>query len=110
MSRSYKKNPIGKCAPVDAKWQKRSANRKYRRCLSAKDMIAGKSSLHRRFTDPWDIHDVVYRWSKKDAEANWECEERQIKNGTDPAELRWHRTFRTKERFMNYWKISMIRK
>lgn len=112
MSRSYKKTPIGKCAPVDARDNKRAANRKFRRCLKPRDVRAGKSAFHRRYTDPWDIHDCVYRWSKEKAESDWEREERQIAAGAVPSRsvCHWHFQFSTKEKFLIYWKKSMIRK
>lgn len=61
MSRSYKKNPIYKYAPSSkrkgAKKAKRMANKKVRRVFC----IDGK--YYRRLTNPWDIHDIVSRWT-----------------------------------------------
>ena len=112
MSRSYKKNAVGKCAPVYAKWEKSHANRLYRRCEDITELRAGKSAHHRKYTESWDIHDCVYRWTRREAEQMWEREEREIANGTVPARnvCRWHYYYRTKERFLNYWKKSMLRK
>ncbi|MBO7474230.1 MAG: hypothetical protein J6U00_09575 [Ruminococcus sp.] len=112
MSRSYKKNPIIKDNNKDSKLAKQHANRLFRRCISERELIAGKSGLHRKYTESWDIHDYVSRWTKAEAEADWEHEELLIKSGKsyDKSNILWHRIYRTKERFMNYWAKCAKRK
>ena len=110
MSRSYKRNPVVK--DKNSKWTKQHANRLFRRCNSERDLISGKSGLHRKYTESWNIHDYVSRWTKAEAESGWEYEELLIKNGMvhDRNNIRWHRIYRTKKRFMNYWAKCSKRK
>lgn len=112
MSRSYKKNPFVKDNNKNSKLAKQHANRLFRRCSSERELIAGKSGLHRKYTESWNIHDYVSRWTKAEAESDWEHEELLIKSGKsyDKSTILWHRVYRTKERFMNYWAKCAERK
>ena len=110
LSRSYKKYPIFQVDKGGAKWAKAKANRRFRRCCKSDD-IHGKSALYRRHYESWNIHDDFYRWSKIDAEKSWKLEESLLVHGiTDPHRTYYHRRFKTKRRFMNYWEKRAIRK
>lgn len=111
MSRSIKKHPIIKDNRKYSKWCKKRANRTFRRGTAGTELCSGKSAFHRKYTEKWDIHDYVSRWTKKEAEADWEQEEMYMKNGISSSRYtRWHKTFGTKERFLNYWEKCMRRK
>jgi hypothetical protein len=62
MSRSYRKTPIVKDNKRGRKIAKRRANKRMRKKL---DIHNGKA--YRKVTNPWDIYDYVFRWSKEDA-------------------------------------------
>ena len=114
MSRSCKKQPFIKDNGKGSKQAKTYANRIYRRRISKATEPSGrKSALYRRNYESWNIHDYVSRWSYIDALREWESEERRIGAGVPPGKYgrwSWHNQFRTKDRFLNYWKKSMIRK
>ncbi len=112
MSRSYKKHPIAKDNNVGASRAKTHANRVFRRCISNRELHTGKSAFYRRYSESWNIHDYICRWTKAEAEAEWEQEELLLKNGMNKAGYRinWHHKFKTKERYMNYWAKCMRRK
>ena len=109
MSRSFKKYPIRVDNGKGARWAKTHANRLYRRCRSPVELRAGKSAIHHKYTDSWSIHDYVHRFTKAEAETDWEHEESMSRIGFDRGTY-YHRTFRTKDRFMNYWKKKYLRK
>ncbi len=110
MSRSYKKYPIFKVDKGGSKWAKAKANRHFRRCFND-DEFYGKSALYRRHYESRNIHDDFYRWTKKEAEKDWEREDSLLKHGiTDPFRISYHRRFKTKRRFMSYWEKRAIRK
>ena len=66
MSRSYKKNPVLKYAPIRGKWEKKAANHRVRRCADVPD---GKG--YRKVFPTWDIHDCYSRYSLSDAFDSW---------------------------------------
>jgi hypothetical protein len=110
MSRSYRKYPIFQPDKGGAKWEKNQANRRLRRRADC-DALSGKSALYRRFYSSWMIHDVLYRWTKKEAEESWDREESLLESGV-PESYRFynHRRFRTKRRFLNHWAKQALRK
>jgi len=111
VSRSYKKYPIIRlCETGGAKWEKARANRQFRRC-SIRDLHTGKSAIHRKYSESWNIHDDFYRWTRKEAEQEWEWEEALIALGVkDKFRISRHIQFRIKRRFLNWWKKRAIRK
>lgn len=116
MSRSCKKNPVfTDYHRRGTRWAKARANRLFRRCRSERklrELRSGKSAVHRRYTESWDIHDYVERNTKAAAERQWEREEIMLLEGARPDKYTlWaHYRFKTKERFLNYWEKSMKRK
>lgn len=112
MSRSRKKHPIVNDNGHGAKWAKTNANRRFRRRRAEDDMIAGKSCYHHKYTQSWNIHDYRVRWSRAEAEAAWEQEERILRRGFPiPAyQTPLHRLYRTRARFLIRWKKSMLGK
>ncbi|MBP3857143.1 MAG: hypothetical protein IK990_16175 [Ruminiclostridium sp.] len=112
MSRSYKKHPVIKLNGGSAKWAKTHANRLFRRGRSPRELRAGKSALHHRYTDPTDRHDCYIRWTRAEAETEWESEERVLRSGRPftAQQVQLHSLYKTKARFMNHWEKDMRRK
>ena len=111
MSRSYKNSPVIKDNRKGSKWSKKRANRMFRRSCSVLELCSGKSAIHRKYSETWNIHDCVSRRTREEAEAEWEREELFIKNGMSAENHNiWHRRFTSRERFLNYWAKCMKRK
>ena len=111
MSRSYKKHPVVKCAPVKAVWEKRQANRTFRR--RARDgSVRGKSAIHRKFYESWNIHDYIFYETWSEARRDWEIEERMISFGTVPSKYvcRAHYFYKDLNSYKSYWKKTMYGK
>ena len=110
LSRSYRKHPIINDNGHGARWAKTHANRLFRR--SRRDLRAGKSAYHHKYTDSWSIHDYRNRWTREKAEAEWEEEKRRISRGHvhRDFDIFWHNLYGSKKRFMGYWTKKMRRK
>ena len=106
MSRSFKREPVQTdyCRRYTG-WAKAHSNRQYRHCRSEKELRAGKSAIHRRYTETWDIREYTYRITRADGGKIWDDEEMLLRSGTKFNRYRlWaHYRFKTKERFMKYW-------
>ena len=112
MSRSFKKHPFNKINGGSAKWAKTHANRLFRRHKALAELRAGKSAVHRRYTDPTDRHDGETRWTRAEAEQECETEERLLRRGEKPDKNRFtaHRLFGTKKKMLNHWAKRYRRK
>ena len=111
MSRSYRKNPIIKDNKRGSKTAKAHANRCFRRSTSKLEVHAGKSAVHRRYTESWNIHDYVSRWTRSKAEREWEYMQFLKKNNITSYKYSYFMNkFKTKDSFMNYWEKCARRK
>lgn len=111
MSRSYRKNPIIKDNKKGSKTAKSHANRHFRRCSLNEELRIGKSTVHRKFTESWNIHDYVSRWTRSKAEKEWEYMQFMKRNGITSYRYSYFmEKFKTKESFMNYWAKCARRK
>ena len=77
MSRSYKHTPVYKDLNVH-NVGKKYANKKWRRTEDGD--ISSKAGWKRNY-EQYDIHDRVSFWTKEDAIAAWEKEEKDLENG-----------------------------
>ena len=104
VSRSYRKNPIIKDNKRGSKTAKAHANRIFHRCNSNDELRTGKSAVHRKFTESWNIHDYVSRWTRSKAEREWEYMQFMKKNNITSYRYSYFMNkFKTKDSFMNYW-------
>lgn len=109
MSRSYRRYPLFQCDRHGAKWAKTHANRLFRRCR--REMQAGKSAYHRKYSESRNIHDDYFRWTRADAENTWNREEAMILCGeTNRFRIHGHLCFKTKRRYLEWWKKRALRK
>ena len=111
MSRSFKHRPYYKDCVKSSKQRKRYANRIFRRS-TAIDLGSGKSMIHRRYTNSWDIHDYILRWSRKDAIDSYNREEaRAAIVGVPLEEYGWHAQYKTVDEFLQkVWCKGVYRK
>ena len=101
MSRSYKKTPVSKDWVRTSKRRKTFANRKFRR-TQHKDVGVCKSQRYKRYSESWDIHDYVFRWTREDAINSWFKEEAICAiHGYDLSTYGWHRDYASLEEFLN---------
>ena len=107
MSRSYKKHPIIKYAPQSGKYGKREANQKVRRDSKNNPEEAPlKGKSYKKQYSTWEIHDVVTRWTLREAIDAWYEEEAPHYRGTG-----WrHDRYKTLKNWIKYWKTTMQRK
>ena len=112
MSRSFKKHPFKKDNGGSAKWVKTHSNRLFRRHKALAELHAGKSAVHRRYTDPTDRHDGESRFTRVEAEREWDTEERLLKSGEmlDRHRFWGHQCFRTKKQMLDHWAKHYRRK
>ena len=77
MSRSYKHTPVHKDLNVH-NVGKKYANKK---CRRTKEGDTSSKAGWKRNYEQYDIHDWVSFWTKEDAIAAWEEEEKDLENG-----------------------------
>ena len=106
MSRSYKKNPIGK-DNGNKKSMKRIANHIVRRRLKKDDDMPARPQ-HRKMTEGWEITDYKSRMTREEA-IRWYKEqfEWQKNRGTLPYFLKRYPTL---EAWLKYWDKCYRRK
>lgn len=111
MSRSYKHTPISKDWAKSSKLRKLIANRRLRRTVNL-DWGSGKSAIYKKYSESWDIHDYVYRWSRKEAIESWYREECYCRlHSYDLSSYGWHKDYATVDEFLNrYWRKCILSK
>ena len=92
MSRSYKKNPfVTDHRRGTTKELKRLANRTFRRKISCDEDMPARPA-HRKYTETWNIHDYISRWSWKQAKEEY----------NNPI-YTWKNKYPTLEEFYKFW-------
>lgn len=92
MARSYKKSPCCTDRPNGAKYWKNLGNRKVRHMNDS----LPKGNKYKKVYNSWEIHDYVFRLTKKDAEKLF---------------YKYHEDEMTKDEYINkHWKKFYLRK
>lgn len=101
MSRSRKKVFVCKDNIRSSKSRKRIANKRFRHAPEV-FISTGKPGIYKRYTNSWDIHDYILRWTKEEAIQSWYNEENTCANyGWDIKSYGWHRHYANLKEFLN---------
>ena len=101
MSRSYKKNPVGK-DNGDKKSMKVIANRAVRRRVKNDEDMPARLP-HKKMTESWDITDYKSRMTRDEA-IKWYNDDSQHKSE------KFKRRYPTLEAWLKYWEKCYVRK
>lgn len=106
MSRSYKKNPVGKDSG-DKKSMKQIANRRVRRRLKNDEDMPARLQ-HKKMTESWDITDYKSRMTREEA-VQWYNEQLEWQKNKDSLTY-FLRRYPTLEAWLKYWEKCYRRK